>query len=203
MNKALFVVTRQSYWSDGRQVVEVAQGGHDYSNADALCKKYDGEFEEFIGMKPAVEKAIEIANKWKKDCPDKTIEVTTGCTHGMSMEFEGVDITYEEGIQTLLKEAEKFDDKLPHCTMCGELLGKNKHCIEDDEFCSESCAERFNDVYNTPRYTKHYQCSECSHKWTVKATKSSYDPNEEDMCLDCGEINDPIDSELVFLDEIE
>lgn len=202
-----FVVTRQRYWSDGRNVVEVAQGGTDYANADALCGKYPGEFEEFIGMKTAVEKAIEIAKAWQADEPDKEIEVATGCTHGMTMEFEGTPITDEEGIAEILQEAEKFDEKLPRCA-CGELLppeGQRWHLCDDPdagEFCSESCCEKESDQ-RTPRWTRHYNCTECDHHWVAEAQMDSYDEDEEDTCPECGEPNTPDNAEVVFPCEIE
>lgn len=146
MNTAEFTVTRQNRWIDGVRVVEISQGGSDYTNADALSKKYDGEFETFTGMLPAVKKGIEIAQQWQKDQPEEKIFVGIGCTHGMSMPFDEMELT-EENITDLLEEAKKHDEKLPKCDRCGDLLPEERHRyrlmppFEEEEFCSENCAD--------------------------------------------------------------
>lgn len=148
----IFVVTRQHQWPDGAFVVEIAQGGIDYCNADALSKRYDGEFEEIVGMEAAVKKGIEIYRAWKKDEPKKTILIGDGFTHGFTLPFEGQKLT-KKVERELLKKAAEFDEKLPKCAKCGEFLGGknerygNEHTtwIGGDEsypFCSQQCAER-------------------------------------------------------------
>jgi len=140
-----FFVSRQKYWPDGECVVEVAAGGRDYANADMLVPKYAGEGEEYVGMTPAVEAAIAIAASWRSDCPELEIEVATGCTHGFSGWFEGEPNTHK-----LIEEAKAYDEKLPKCPQCGEIMGEAEwtlpdHC--DDKYCSEHCAERAAEFY--------------------------------------------------------
>lgn len=135
----VFFVSRQCYWGmepDEQNVVEVAQGGLDYSNADMLCSVYDGEGEEYTGMVAAVEAAIKIAAWWRKDDPQLTIQVATGNTGGMTIPFEG-----EPDTGKILEEAKEFDAKLPHCPQCAEIAKLEWHheLSEEEKFCSENC----------------------------------------------------------------
>jgi len=66
-----YAVTRQSYWPEGQLAVEVAGGGLDYCNPDALVGKYPGEFEEFLDPREAVKTAIEICREWRADLKGK------------------------------------------------------------------------------------------------------------------------------------
>ncbi len=145
MNYKQFVVTRQHYYYDGGYVVEVAQGGVDYSGSDALCRKYKGEFDVYTGMEAAVEAAISIAQQWKKDCPNEEISIAAGCNHGYSMEFEGKVLT-DEVFEELRSRARSFDAKLPRCPVCSELIEEEWTVPEldylDEKFCSGECAER-------------------------------------------------------------
>ena len=146
-----FVVTRQHQWATGDLVVEIAQGGRDYSNPDALVKKYPGEFDEHIGKLEAVKVAIAILRAWQADEPKKKILIGEGFTHGDTMPFEGERLT-KKLEKAMLKAAQEFDDKLPKCGRCGELLGGkgerygNEHTMhmggdESYPFCSTNCAE--------------------------------------------------------------
>ncbi len=139
-----FTVSRQSRCFTGEQVVEISQGGIDYTNADALCAKYEGEFETFTGMKPAVEAGIAIAKAWSADSTD-TIHIGVGCTGGYSMPFEEKPAT-EDNFSALLESADEFDAKLPRCGQCGEILEDTKYGdadIGEYNCCSEYCAERY------------------------------------------------------------
>lgn len=138
-----FTVTRQCPYHSGNNVVEISQGGIDYTGADALCQKYAGEFETFQGMTPAVEAAIEIAEAWKKDTKDP-IYISHGCSHGMGLSFDEEEAT-EEVYASLRQFAKEFDEKLPRCAQCGELLGKDRygsHDVGEYDCCSEYCAEQ-------------------------------------------------------------
>lgn len=75
----MYIVTRQAYWPDGQLVVEIARGGIDYCNPDALVPKYPGEFQEFKNPKEAVQVALKILELWKTDY-----------TCGMTIPFEPV-----------------------------------------------------------------------------------------------------------------
>jgi hypothetical protein len=89
MESPKYAVTRQFYWVDGLPIVEVAVGGLEYANPNALTKKYEGEFEEFSDPREAVEVAIEICKKWRADGV-RQAKVAIGATHGMTLYFEPV-----------------------------------------------------------------------------------------------------------------
>lgn len=149
--KNVFCVTRQHYWADGRHIVEIAQGGLDYTNADMLVANYSGEGVEYKCMTEAVEAGIAIALQWKKDTPDEVIEIGTGFTGGMGLDFEGEEVTdgdNEALFAKLRQEAKEFDDKLPKCARCGKIREENYghpetfHLGGDEAypFCSDFCA---------------------------------------------------------------
>ena len=133
-----WVVTRQHYYYSGLLVVEIAQGGHDFSNADALCSKYPGEFKEFNDPVEVAETAIAIATAWRKDEPGKRIYIAHGATGGFTMEFEPTTI------KEVRSWAAKAYDALPKCDQCGELLPEDYLVDEfgDCKFCREYCAEK-------------------------------------------------------------
>lgn len=149
---SIFCVTRQHYWADGRHIVEIAQGGLDYTNADMLQPHYSGEGIEYKCLSDAVEAGIKIALAWKKDEPDEVIEIGIGNTHGMGLDIEGEEVTGENDEELFVKlrqEAKDFDDKLPKCARCGEIREESygndetRHFGGDEAhpFCSEFCAE--------------------------------------------------------------
>ena len=84
----MYFVSRQCYWPDGRNVVEIAEGGLDYANPDMLVSKYPGEGEEYEDPREAVTAALEIAKLWRSDSNEE-IEVAYGNTLGFTMPFEG------------------------------------------------------------------------------------------------------------------
>lgn len=147
MNAAKFFVSRQRpYYQEGIAQVEVAQGGLAYSGADMLVAQFSnlGEGQEFTGLRPAVDAAIAVALAWKSALSSKEdVYIAVGCTHGMFTELEGEPLS-KELIQELIKNADEFDEKLPKCEHCGELL-ENKVWFHTDDpdmkFCSEFCCE--------------------------------------------------------------
>jgi len=136
-----YVVTRQMQWPDGKYVVELSEGGIDYTNPDALANKYKGEFEGFDNPVEAAETAIEIMNTWKKDMPDEEVFLGYGYTGGMTMPFD--DCTEEE----LKAWAQKTYDAIPDCEECGnKITGESWNLGEYGDtvkFCSEDCAEAY------------------------------------------------------------
>jgi len=86
----MYAVTRQNYWVDGTCVVEVAIGGLDYTNPDALTPKYEGEMKEYRDPRKAVEVAISICKEWRKEVGKRIIKVAIGDTCGCTMPFEGI-----------------------------------------------------------------------------------------------------------------
>jgi hypothetical protein len=141
----LWVITRQHYWPDGQFCVEIAFGGRDYSNPDALTQKYVGEFEEFSDPREAVETAVKIWEQWKKDCPKAEIFLAKGCTLGCTIPFvtEGDRGCTPEMLRTWAKREYEM---LPKCDRCGDVLPESPWRKMDDwdgeQYCSESCAER-------------------------------------------------------------
>ena len=90
-------------------MVEISEGGIDYTNPDALVEKYDGEFETFNTATEAVNKGLEILKQWKKDCPDKRIGIGIGYTGGNTMPFEPCN---EKKILKLAKQIDKEEQML-------------------------------------------------------------------------------------------
>jgi hypothetical protein len=134
-----WTVTRQHQWPDGGSLVEVSAGGIDYTNPDALCKKYKGELDEFTDPREAAEAAIAICKAWRND-GEKSAKVGHGATGGMTMPFDSC--TFKE----LLQWAEETYEELPKCAQCGELMGDEAYgSWELGEFdcCSEYCAEEY------------------------------------------------------------
>jgi hypothetical protein len=137
----MFTVTRQRQWPDGTELVEVSCGGLDYTNPDALGKKYAGEFEEFADPREAVETAIEISRAWRKDS-HKRIPVGVGSTHGMTMPFDSGTF------QDARLWAKEVWDGLEKCAGCGNPLpdSKRDYWYANDwdglDYCSEHCATR-------------------------------------------------------------
>lgn len=136
----MWTVTRQNQWPDGNNVVEVSEGGLDYTNPDALSKRYDGEFEEFSNPIAAAEAAITICKAWREDYKGKRPQVGSGATGGYTMPF---DTDTFKGLRAWAKETWA---KLPKCACGDPLPEKRKRWMADDwsgdEFCSERCAEK-------------------------------------------------------------
>lgn len=75
----LYTVTRQNSWGvDLPLAVEVSEGGLDYSNPDALSRKYPGEMQEYDSATKAVKAAIAIRKLWRQDEPEETIRLDCG-----------------------------------------------------------------------------------------------------------------------------
>lgn len=138
----MWFVSRQIYWGvdpEDQHTVEIAAGGLDYANPDMLVPKYDGEGEEYSDPREAVEAALKIAESWKTDCPELTINVAHGATGGFTMPFEASDV------KELKEWAEKSYESLPKCGQCGEVLKEIWHLCGDPDagdYCSQYCAEK-------------------------------------------------------------
>lgn len=141
----MHTVTRQLQWPEGARVVEISEGSIDYSNPGALSAKYRGEFEGFDDPREAVETAIEIAQRWQADEPDKRILIDHGATGGGTMPFDGMPLCPNTYMK-LRQWANAQYETLPKCDCCGKPLGKERYTLVDYEpdsvFCSEYCAER-------------------------------------------------------------
>jgi hypothetical protein len=109
---SVFTVTRQLRWPDGLNIVEISQGGIEYTNPDMLIPRYPGEGDEYEGLTAAVEAAIEVAKAWKQET-DNEVFIAVGCTYGMTAQFDAEPAT-EETFRYLLKEAAAFDKRQRH-----------------------------------------------------------------------------------------
>lgn len=141
----MWTISRQAYWGvdeDKKYVVEIAEGGIDYINPDALAPKYSGEFESYDDPRKAVEVAIDIAEQWRKDSKDIKVHIAFGCTHGFFLPFE------PKSRQELIEFAEKTYQNLPKCATCGRIVEdeNNYQDILTGEYitaCSDYCADRY------------------------------------------------------------
>jgi hypothetical protein len=141
-----WAVTRQHYWGVNEPesyVVEIAYGGLDYANPDALGATYPGEMDEFYDPREAVRAAYRIAIAWKRDHPELSdwIRIATGWTWGYTMPFE------KGSIGAAWEYAKRYMDEVTICDACGNVVGHDRYCIPEwaDEytFCSAYCAEEF------------------------------------------------------------
>lgn len=136
----MYYVSRQKYWGvdiDDCNTVEIALGGLDYANPDMLVAKYSGEGQSYSDPREAVTVAITIAEQWKKDCPNLSINIASGYTGGNTMPFES------STIKELEEWAERVYKSLPKC-YCGCLIEGGGYVVNDDpdtRYCSEYCSE--------------------------------------------------------------
>lgn len=142
-----WTVTRQLQWPEGDHVVEISYGGLEYINPDMLMEKYAGEGETYDDPRDAVEAAIEIAQEWQQDTPNKSILIGYGSTGGMTLPLEGEELS-EDTFTELRRWAAEAYEKLSKCSQCGEILPaknnrwKNWELLWGEEFCSEYCIEQ-------------------------------------------------------------
>lgn len=143
--KHIFVVTRQRTWPDGDLQVEISQGGLDYTNPGALSGKYSGEFEQYEGMTPALEAGISIYKAWRHDLSGdekKSLGIAIGNTGGSTCFFDASPLT-DKLEDELRVKARKFDESLPRCAHCGDILGKERFGMHGEyDCCSSYCAEQ-------------------------------------------------------------
>ena len=132
-----YFVSRQCYWPEGINVVEVAIGGLDYANPDMLSPRFKtlGEGCEYLDPREAVEAAKRVLEAWRTTVP--AAEIAVGATGGFTAPFEPVTAEHAEAW------AEKAYGKLPKCSECGGLLEKTTyhHDYSDEPFCSGRCAD--------------------------------------------------------------
>lgn len=146
----MYTITRQIQWPEGHKVVEISEGGIDYTNPDALVPRYPHEFETVSSPIEAVEFAIEICRAWRKD-GDKDAKIGIGATGGMTFPFD--TCTFNDA----RKWAKETDEKLERCPTCGKIVEDLREWdlagfyTNDGEFfpyddgykyCSERCAEK-------------------------------------------------------------
>lgn len=151
-----YFVSRQAYWPTGELVVEIAEGGCEYSNPDMLSDPDNiygplGDMLETQDPREALEAAFRIRDKWNQElresCADNgACRIEAGFTHGMTMPFESYPADEE-----LKKWAQETWEATPKCD-CGEPLPEHpyKLCFPyegDEEFCSEYCADEAYDFY--------------------------------------------------------
>jgi len=133
-----YTITRQIQWPEGIPVVEISEGGIDYTNPDALYGKYPGEFDTFMDPREAVETAIRICRAWRQD-GKKNAKIGIGATMGMTIPFESCKFNDAK------VWAKKTYEILSKCSYCGGILSEKYFtCFYDSDswYCSEQCAER-------------------------------------------------------------
>lgn len=141
-----YFVSRQLYYYQNINVVEIAYPSIDSSGPDMLIEKYKGEGEEYKNPIEALDVALNIASAWQEDIPDEDIFITFGC-----MEFcegEPIDINNHEDIEELKQNIQKHYESLPKCAYCNELIDEKEYFVNldstytEDKFCSEFHAEK-------------------------------------------------------------
>jgi hypothetical protein len=88
-----------------------------------------------------VETAIAIVRGWRKDTRDERVYLGIGATLGFTMPFDPISF------RAARKWAKQTYLAAPKCPQCGKLLPAKQERfrafeIEDEEFCSENCAEQ-------------------------------------------------------------
>lgn len=122
--------------------VEVAHS-FDATSPDALGAKYKklGEGQGYEDPREAAKAAIAVCKQWQADTPDDTIGLEWQTMAGGYFGVPADEVDETE----ILELAEKTYQSLPKCAKCGELLGTQTYqlfdWIDDEEFCSENCAE--------------------------------------------------------------
>lgn len=142
-----YYVSRQAYYYSGESVVEIAIGGLDYSNADMLVAKYNGEGDEYENPLEAAQAAIEICKAWRND-GQKDAKVTVVNTGGYSL--EGESMTFKQ----VLDWGKAAYAKAEKCDHCGKLLPEKYYLNNESDwtgfkFCREYCAEENQSVEET------------------------------------------------------
>lgn len=141
-----YFVSRQFYYYQQINVVEIACPSIDSSGPDMLIEKYKGEGEEYKNPIEALDVALNIASAWQADNPDEDIFITFGCME--LIEGNPIDFKNHEDIEELKKEVQKHYENLPKCSYCGELIDEKEYYVNpdseytDDKFCSEFHAEK-------------------------------------------------------------
>lgn len=146
-----YFVSRQCYWGvdpEDQNVVEIAHGGLDYANPDMLVEKYEGEGQEYEDPREALTAALAVAEAWKADKPDLTINIAHGFTGGNTMPFE------PDKVEDLKVWAEKAWQDLPKCDQCGDILPKEHYVLTEDpdlgKYCSEYCCDKAAEAMHDP-----------------------------------------------------
>ena len=197
----MYTVTRQMQWLEGDPVVEVSEGGIDYTNPDALAAHYPGEFEEFQNPIEAVNTAIEICRAWRRDGKNDRDEgqfarVGIGATGGYTMPFEGCSFTEAK------QWAKETWEKLEKCPTCGEVVEDLQEWWQageyigndfipfdhlDEKYCSEYCAEKAS-IFTG-------ECLECNELLETKVMHDHPTEYGEWICDSCLAIHEVIEEE--------
>jgi hypothetical protein len=136
----MYVVTRQKYWPDGDEAVEVSSE-FDYVSPDALTPKFADEMVEFDLPSEAVETALSIAEQWSAEL-NKNVPLTLASRRYQTSADDAV------AADELQRWAQRLESEMPACENCGGLMPDARqrwYHVEYDEieFCSENCADTF------------------------------------------------------------
>jgi hypothetical protein len=145
-----YYVCRQWYYYSGERMVELTEGGLDFSGPDQLVAQYPelGECRAFERPQEAALAAIKVMKAWQKDAPNEEIHVTVRSQLAGYSGMEGEPWTIRD-IRLWAQEAWEAWEKLPKCVRCGEVVSEddaygNCRTVFNDNmypFCSEYCAE--------------------------------------------------------------
>jgi hypothetical protein len=136
----MYVVTRQKYWPDGAEAVEISSE-FDCVSPDALTPKFADEMVEFDLPSEAVETALSIAEQWSAELGED-VPITTASRR---YQTSAADSWSADELQ---RWAKRLEDEMPACETCGHLMPDARqrwYHVEYDEieFCSEYCADTF------------------------------------------------------------
>lgn len=143
-----YYVSRQCYWPNGDLVVEIAEGGADYTNPNMLMDsaeiaRHTGEYRNPI---EALEAAKRVRELWQAQEPGEEIRIEVGNTQGMTMPFES--FPSDDELDTWAKQEL---ESLPKCDQCGGIIEELWKLPDDPDwqFCSAYCAEEADNYANT------------------------------------------------------
>ena len=163
-----YYVSRQKYYYSGQSVIEIASGGIDSSGCDMLSTAKDSPMRRFEGdyANPieAVDAAIGLQKLWH-GCDIDSLKwgdsvkwLCYGCNLDIiegsgdipedGLNDGGEEYTLQELIIMNRKDAKEWAQKefeqLPKCARCGDIMSGETWQLpdvyEEEEFCSENCA---------------------------------------------------------------
>ena len=147
-------ITRQIYYYTGEHMVEIQQGGFDFSGPDMLVPAYGyGEGRDFDRPQEAAVEAIKIQKAWQADESEETVQITVRGITGGYFGIDGEPMTVGE----VARWAREEWANLPKCPRCEDVMPDNEREHYTHEyadfggytFCSENCANLdYDDVVN-------------------------------------------------------
>ena len=141
-----YYVCRQWYYYTNEMMVEITEGGLDYSGPDQLVEQYPGEGETYDKPQSAALAALKIQKLWQDHVTDREIFVCVRSETAGYLGLEGDPMTPGE----VARWAREAWQALPRCAHCNGVMpstrerwGNDFTIFEENEypFCSEYCAD--------------------------------------------------------------